>query len=72
MHRPRGNPAAIGREGFGGYTQLSGDIDHGLPWGGTEIIRGKPQIAEGTELQGKAQAGMILALLVDRRVIGLR
>ena len=71
VHRPRGNPAAIGGQGFWRNPQLACDIDDRLLRSGLEVIGGEPQIAEGTELQGKTQAGVVLTLLVDRRLIGL-
>jgi hypothetical protein len=71
VHGPRGNPTAVGGKGCRRDTQLVCDIIDGLPRGGPEVIGGEPQIAEGTELHGKAQASMVLTLLVDRRIIGL-
>jgi hypothetical protein len=55
-----------------GYVQLAGHIEEHLLRGGAEVIGGEAQIAEGTELERKAQAGMSLALVVDDVLIGLR
>ena len=63
--RPCFNPLAIGLDGFGWDAQLLRHIRDNLPRGRPEVIGGKPQIAQGTELERKAQTGMRLAVLVE-------
>jgi hypothetical protein len=67
-----GNPAAIGGECVRRHGELLCDILDGIPWSRAEVVRRKPQIAQGTELHGKAEAGVRLALFGDRGLIGLR
>ena len=71
VERAGGNPAAIGGERVRRHGELLRDIDDRVPRGRAEVVRGKPQIAQGTELHGKAQAGVRLALFVDRGLIGV-
>ena len=42
VHRPRGNPAAIGGKGFWRDPQLACDMDDRLPRSGLEVIGGEP------------------------------
>jgi hypothetical protein len=63
------NPMTVGLNGLGWYVELSRHIDHRLPRRQTEVIRRKPQIAQRTELQGEAETGSVLALLVDDPMI---
>ena len=70
--RPCFNPLAIGLDGFGWDAQLLRHIRDNLLRGRPEVIGGKPQIAQGTELERKAQTGMRLAVLVDDALIVLR
>src|SRR5262249_35869827 len=66
------HPLAIGVNGRRGYVQLAGYIEDRLLRGRAAVIRSEAQIAEGAELERKAQARMSLALLVDDVLIGLR
>ena len=66
------NPLPIRVNGRSRDIQLSCDIEEHLLRGGAEVIGGEAQIAQGTELQGKPQACMRLALVVDDLLIGLR
>ena len=67
-----GNPAAISGERVRCHGELLRDIHDRIPRGRAEVVWSKPQIAQGTELHGKAQSGVRLALFVDRGLIGLR
>jgi hypothetical protein len=51
---------------------LAGNIEDRVLRGRAEVIGGKAQIAQGTELQGKTQASMGLPLVVDKLLIGVR
>jgi hypothetical protein len=46
-------------------VELPSHIDHCVPRCEIEVIRRKSEIAQCTELKGKTQAGVVLALLVD-------
>ena len=68
---PRGSPCAVGREGLGRHTQLLRHVFDRHRRRRLEVIGCKPEIPQRTELEGKAQACMGLAVLVDGPVIGL-
>ena len=69
--RACGSPGTVRQEHLRRHSQLVCDICHGRRRRCPQVIGGKPQIPEGTELQGKAQAGMGLAVLIDGALIRL-
>jgi len=69
VHRAGFNPLTVGLEALRRDVELVSDIGDHLPWSGVEVMWDKPEIAQRTELEGKAQAGIVLALVVDRRLL---
>ena len=68
---PRGATCAVGREGLRRHAQLLRHVFDRHRRRRLEVIGCKPEIPQRTELEGKAQAGMGLAVLVDYLSIGV-
>ena len=66
---PSGSAAAIHLEHLRGHPQLLREIRHGHCRCGGQVIRGKSEIPQGTELEGKPQPCMGLAVLVNGLLI---
>lgn len=70
MGGPRLNPAAIGGEDVWWKSQLLGYKGDGRPRRRAEVIGGKAEVAQRTELERKAQLIVGTALLAD--FLGIR
>ena len=72
MGGPCGASGAVGGEILRGDRQLLRHVLAHRGWRRLEIVGRKPSIPQRTELEGKPQTHMGLAVLVDDPVIGLR
>ena len=68
---PCGAADAIRLESLRRHPQLLRDVCNRRCRCSAEVIGGKPQIPQGTELEGKPQAGMRLAVVVNGLLIRL-